>query len=115
MGTLSEPVPVTRLVANFSPIPRMAPPPLGRDMAVWLSLPLAPVPLLGLLPSGRKEGNVPVDPDFPLPPCWLGLYKEAYPSALLLSLSKTVTDDQALKPLVEKARQSIRNRPISFP
>src|SRR5215217_5679688 len=33
MGTLSEPVPVTGLAENFSPIPLMAPPPLGSDMA----------------------------------------------------------------------------------
>src|SRR5829696_6226057 len=32
MGTLREPVPVTGLAENFSPIPRMAPPPLGNDM-----------------------------------------------------------------------------------
>jgi hypothetical protein len=30
MGTLTEPVPVTGFAANFSPIPRIAPPPLGR-------------------------------------------------------------------------------------
>jgi hypothetical protein len=33
MGMLSEPVPVTGFAANYSPIPRMAPPPLGKDMA----------------------------------------------------------------------------------
>jgi len=27
-----EPVPVTGFAANFSPIPRMAPPPLGKEM-----------------------------------------------------------------------------------
>src|SRR5690349_14776734 len=31
MGTLNEPVPVAGLAANFSPMPRIAPPPLGRD------------------------------------------------------------------------------------
>ena len=31
MGTVIEPVPVTGLAANFSPMPRMAPPPLGSD------------------------------------------------------------------------------------
>src|SRR6266566_8244004 len=31
MGTVSEPVPVTGLAENFSPIPRIAPPPLGRE------------------------------------------------------------------------------------
>src|ERR1044071_3958951 len=32
MGTAIEPVPVTGLAANFSPMPRMAPPPLGKDI-----------------------------------------------------------------------------------
>lgn len=32
MGTVIEPVPVTGFAANFSPMPRMAPPPLGRFM-----------------------------------------------------------------------------------
>src|SRR5258708_11174256 len=31
MGTVSDPVPVTGLAANFSPMPRMAPPPLGSE------------------------------------------------------------------------------------
>src|SRR5258708_4495008 len=31
MGMVIEPVPVTGFAANFSPIPWMAPPPLGRD------------------------------------------------------------------------------------
>jgi hypothetical protein len=41
MGTDIDPVPVTGLAANFSPMPRMAPPPFGtliaRDAAekVW--------------------------------------------------------------------------------
>src|SRR6266699_1328057 len=30
MGTLIDPVPVTGFAANFSPMPRMAPPPFGR-------------------------------------------------------------------------------------
>src|ERR1044072_4628325 len=30
IGTVMEPVPVTGLAANFSPMPRMAPPPLGK-------------------------------------------------------------------------------------
>jgi hypothetical protein len=33
MGTDIERLPVTGLAANFSPMPRMAPPPLGREMA----------------------------------------------------------------------------------
>src|SRR5206468_1533511 len=32
IGTVIEPVPVTGLAANFSPIPRIAPPPLGREI-----------------------------------------------------------------------------------
>jgi len=32
MGTLIDPVPVTGLAANFSPTPRTAPPPLGKEM-----------------------------------------------------------------------------------
>src|SRR5215204_3511563 len=45
MGTLIEPVPVTGLAENFSPMPRMAPPPLGSDIAGddW-ALPTAPTP-----------------------------------------------------------------------
>jgi hypothetical protein len=31
IGTVSDPVPVTGLAANFSPIPRIAPPPLGNE------------------------------------------------------------------------------------
>ncbi len=30
MGTVIEPVPVTRFAVNFSPIPRIVPPPFGR-------------------------------------------------------------------------------------
>ena len=32
MGTVIEPVPVTGLAVNFSPMPRIAPPPLGSEM-----------------------------------------------------------------------------------
>src|SRR5215218_7143695 len=32
MGTVMEPLPVTGLAENFSPMPRMAPPPLGSDI-----------------------------------------------------------------------------------
>jgi hypothetical protein len=32
MGTDIEPVPVTGLLENFSPMPRMAPPPLGSEI-----------------------------------------------------------------------------------
>src|SRR5205807_5962067 len=31
MGTLSDPVPVTELAENFSPMPLIAPPPLGNE------------------------------------------------------------------------------------
>ena len=44
------PVPVTGLAANFSPIPRMAPPPLGR-LNASSELPLAVAPA----PSGRSQ------------------------------------------------------------
>src|SRR4249920_4210989 len=33
IGTDIEPVPVTGFAANFSPIPRIAPPPLGKNRA----------------------------------------------------------------------------------
>src|SRR6266699_3694043 len=39
MGTVMEPVPVTWLAPNFSPMPRIAPPPFGREMEgtlIWL-------------------------------------------------------------------------------
>src|ERR1700674_5647653 len=46
-GTVSAPVPVTGFAANFSPIPRIAPPPLGSEIAGMLLPPellwLAPV------------------------------------------------------------------------
>jgi hypothetical protein len=32
MGTLTDAVPVTGFAPNFSPIPRIAPPPFGRDI-----------------------------------------------------------------------------------
>ena len=32
IGTVIEPVPVTGFAANFSPMPRIAPPPLGREI-----------------------------------------------------------------------------------
>jgi len=45
IGTVIEPVPVTGFAANFSPMPRIASPPLGREMEgaeIWkLSLPPA--------------------------------------------------------------------------
>ncbi len=55
IGTVSEPVPVAGLTANFSPMPRMAPPALGRDREgrgpwAWGGSP-APAE-----PEGRAEG-----------------------------------------------------------
>jgi len=32
IGTVNEPVPITGLAVNFSPIPRIAPPPFGKEM-----------------------------------------------------------------------------------
>src|SRR5215211_6345657 len=60
MGTLIEPVPVTGLAENFSPIPRMAPPPLGSDMEGgdnWV-LPTVPPPA----PSCARPGSPSVSP-----------------------------------------------------
>ena len=48
MGTDMEPVPVMGLAANFSPIPRMAPPPLGREIVgaeIWFVAGAESVPL----------------------------------------------------------------------
>ena len=39
MGTLKEPVPVTGLAENFSPIPLIAPPPFGSDIEGGVELP----------------------------------------------------------------------------
>jgi hypothetical protein len=41
IGTLRDPIPVTGFAVNFSPIPRIAPPPLGNDIEGsfgWFSL-----------------------------------------------------------------------------
>src|SRR5215212_2780405 len=66
MGTLSEPVPVTGLAENFSPIPLMAPPPLGSDMAggdervsaapPWALFP--PAPAGHCVPGGKRPAMV---------------------------------------------------------
>jgi hypothetical protein len=62
IGTLIEPIPVTRLAANFSPTPRMAPPPLGREMAgaeIWLlSKAASQEPPSLLLPPCRWLSNI---------------------------------------------------------
>ena len=39
MGTFIDPMPVTGLAANFSPIPRIAPPPFGRLSAGAAAIP----------------------------------------------------------------------------
>src|SRR6202040_564944 len=49
IGTDIEPVPVTGLAANFSPIPRIAPPPLGRDMLGILKVACSACAVHGLL------------------------------------------------------------------
>src|SRR6266850_516853 len=49
IGIVVEPVPVTGLAANFSPIPRMAPPPLGSETTG------APEPPTVLEPSVATE------------------------------------------------------------
>ena len=69
IGTVIEPVPVTGFAANFSPIPRMAPPPLSiviAGAAIWkefwvASLPLVSFPLVSgtsATPFGSKRGEV---------------------------------------------------------
>ena len=53
IGTDIEPVPLTGFAANFSPIPRIAPPPLGKrkrgwgDLVLWRAVDLIWFPLLG--------------------------------------------------------------------
>src|SRR5438876_11697974 len=59
MGTVMEPVPVTGLAANFSPMLRIAPPPLGRlivgaEGARLSSLPAFPVDSLGVLVNTNR-------------------------------------------------------------
>src|SRR5437773_10489692 len=49
IGTVIEPVPVTGFAANFSPIPRIAPPPLGSEIA-------------GMLLPPELLRSVPVEP-----------------------------------------------------
>jgi hypothetical protein len=49
-----EPVPVTGLAANFSPMPRIAPPPLGSEIAGAEKLDFS----AGLLFSSRACGDV---------------------------------------------------------
>jgi hypothetical protein len=54
IGTFIEPVPVTGFAPNFSPIPRIAPPPLGNEIAGAEK----PDCFSELLFSGRVCGNV---------------------------------------------------------
>lgn len=56
-GTVIDPVPVTGLAANFSPIPRSAPPPLGSEIAGVL-FPLALLPFA----PGSTPGAVDSEP-----------------------------------------------------
>lgn len=43
-GTDNEPVPVTGFAENFSPIPRIAPPPLGNEIAGGVAVELVDEP-----------------------------------------------------------------------
>ena len=58
MGIVIDPVPVTGFAANFSPIPRIAPPPLGIMMAgavIWKEFRVASLPLVSFpLASGTS-------------------------------------------------------------
>ncbi len=65
-----EPVPVTGFAANFSPIPRIAPPPLGRLMLggwirwlpAWLVLPVPAVALPEPAACQAPDGSPPENP-----------------------------------------------------
>src|SRR6476469_4337199 len=52
IGILTDAVPVTGFAPNFSPIPRIAPPPFGRDIAGKLDWPLDGVLVLALVAAG---------------------------------------------------------------
>ena len=51
-GTVTDPVPMTGLARNFTPIPRIAPPPLGSEMLGAAKPALAASP-----PSGAEEAG----------------------------------------------------------
>ena len=61
IGTDIEPVPVTGFAANFSPMPRMAPPPFGMVIvgaAIWKDFSVEPLLLVSfLLVSGTSALN----------------------------------------------------------
>src|SRR5215467_6882744 len=59
MGTLSDPVPVTGLVENFSPMPRIAPPPLGSESVGTRLFASAPS-VAGRPPSGAPNVGCPI-------------------------------------------------------
>ena len=50
IGRVIEPVPVTGLAANFSPIPRIAPPPLGSEICGAVNGEASALPFLSLSP-----------------------------------------------------------------
>jgi hypothetical protein len=85
-GTVMEPVPVTGLAANFSPMPRIAPPPLGSMIdGVWLK-PAGPVALFllvvlsGLWPLCRTSELSRIYPSFYRPMLVIG---EGIPLAII--------------------------------
>src|ERR1700722_4707247 len=62
-GTESDPVPVAELTANFSPIPRIAPPPFGRlTWGDWSA------PLVDGRSPGRASSGEPSRPGVEAPP-----------------------------------------------
>jgi hypothetical protein len=56
MGSDMEPAPVAGLAANFSPMPRIAPPPFGREIAGGATRKDSP----GLLASVLRSGCVAI-------------------------------------------------------
>ena len=58
-GTVSDPVPVTGLALNFSPMPRMAPPPLGSAMDGGAEADLLDAAFDVPLDAGTFDGAVP--------------------------------------------------------
>src|SRR5215208_5558801 len=62
IGTVRDPVPVTGLAANFSPMPRIAPPPFGNATTggAWNDPPSAPGPLRPVDPTAALPGDCSV-------------------------------------------------------
>ena len=58
LGTVTEAVPVTRSVANFSSMPRIVPPPLGSDSVGATGTALAALPDRDLLPASAASPSV---------------------------------------------------------